>query len=126
VSKQPQVLSATTLIGDKVFSRAGEELGILKELMVDLYAGQVKYAVLSIHEVLGLGDQLFAVPWPALSLNAENQTFTLHVDKEELQDGPKFDQDHWPDEAQFESGWLTDLYDYYGYVPYWTNEPEWA
>jgi sporulation protein YlmC with PRC-barrel domain len=126
VSKQPQVISTTTLIGDKVFSRAGEELGILKELMIDLYAGQVKYAVLSINEFLGLGDQLVAVPWPALSLNAEDHTLTLHVDREELQNAPGFDKDNRPDEAEYESGWLVDLYDYYGYVPSWTNEPEWA
>ena len=126
MSKQPQVLSATTLIGDKIFSRAGEELGILKELMVDLYAGQVKYAVLSINEFPGLDSQLFAIPWPALSLNAEEHTFTLHVDKEELQDAPRLDEDNRPDGAQYESGWLAELYEYYGYVPYWTNEPEWA
>ena len=126
MSKQPQVLSATSLIGDKIFSRAGEELGILKELMVDLYAGQVKYAVLSINEFVGSGNELFAIPWPALSLNAVDHTFTLHVDKEELQTAPRFDGDNRPDEAHFESGWLAELYEYYGYVPYWTNEPEWA
>ena len=126
MSKQPKVLSTTTMIGDKIFSREGEELGILKELMVDLYAGQVKYAVLSMNEFLGLGKKLFAIPWPALSINAQDHTFTLQVDKDELRDAPAFDKDHRPDEAQYESDWLSDLYDYYGYVPFWTNEPEWA
>lgn len=36
MNNNPQVLSATTMIGDRVISATGEELGDLKELMIDL------------------------------------------------------------------------------------------
>ena len=124
MNKYPQVLSATTMIGDKVVSPDGEELGTLKELMIDLDEGRVNYAVLSFGGFLGMGDKLFAIPWEALTLNAKDHTFTLNVDKDQLENAPGFDKDNWPDEAQYESGWLLDLYNYYGYTPYWMSETE--
>jgi Uncharacterized conserved protein len=113
------------MTGEKIVSREGEELGTLQELMIDLSTGHVNYAVLSFSGCLGFGDKLFAIPWPALTLNAEEHTFTLHVDKDELADAPGFEKDNWPGEAEYESGWLFDLYEYYGYIPYWMQEPEW-
>ena len=37
----PQVLSATSLIGNKVINRSGEELGSIKEMMIDLDEGRL-------------------------------------------------------------------------------------
>jgi sporulation protein YlmC with PRC-barrel domain len=124
MKENPRVLSATTMIGDKVVSTAGEELGTLKEIMIDLDAGRVNYAVLSFGGFLGLGDKLFAIPWDALTLNTNDHDFVLHVDKAKLENAPGFDKDDWPDEAQYDAGWLIDLYDYYGYPPYWMKEAE--
>jgi len=122
MSRYPQVLSAANLIGNKIVSPAGEELGNLKDLMIDLDEGQVNYAVLSFGGFLGLGDKLFAIPWDALTINPENNTFILDMNKDQLKDAPGFDKDHWPDEAQYQAGWLLDIYDYYGYTPYWMSE----
>jgi sporulation protein YlmC with PRC-barrel domain len=124
MKEYPRVLSATTMIGDKVVSPNGEELGTLKELMIDLDEGRVNYAVLSFGGFMGMGDKLFAIPWEALTLNAEEHNFILNVDKEQLENAPGFDKDNWPDEAQYEAGWLLDLYNYYGYTPYWMSETE--
>jgi sporulation protein YlmC with PRC-barrel domain len=124
MKEYPRVLSATTMIGDKVVNAAGDELGTLKELMIDLDAGRVNYAVLSFGGFMGLGDKLFAIPWEALTLNTKDHDFILHVDKAKLENAPGFDKDDWPDEAQYDAGWLHDLYDYYGYPPYWKKEVE--
>lgn len=124
MNEYPQVLSATTMIGDKVVSPDGEDLGNLKELMIDMDEGRVNYAVLSFGGFLGLGDKLFAIPWEALTVNTEDHTFILNVEKEQLEDAPGFDKDNWPTEAQYEAGWLLDVYNYYGYTPYWMSETE--
>ena len=115
----PQVLQASTVIGKKIVNRAGEQLGNLKELVIDLEEGRIAYAVLSFGGIMGLGDKLFAIPWEALMLNPKDQTFILDVEKEVLKEAPGFDKDHWPDNAQYEAGWLLDIYEYYGYSPYW-------
>jgi sporulation protein YlmC with PRC-barrel domain len=119
MGEYPQVLQASTIIGNKVVNRAGEQLGNLKELVLDLEDGRVAYAVLSFGGFMGMGDKLFAIPWEALMLNPNDHTFILDIDKEVLQEAPGFDKDHWPDNAQYEAGWLLDIYEYYGYSPYW-------
>jgi sporulation protein YlmC with PRC-barrel domain len=115
----PQVLQATTILGTKILNRAGEQLGSLKELVIDLEDGRIAYAVLSFGGILGKGDKLFAIPWEALILNPKDRTFILDVKKEVLKQAPGFDKDHWPDNAQYEAGWLSAIYEYYGYSPYW-------
>ena len=115
----PRVLNATTVIGNKVVNTAGEQLGNIKDLMIDLDDAQVAYAVLSFGGLLGLGDKLFAIPLEALTFGAEDHTVILDVDKDVLKNAPGFDKNHWPDNAQYEAGWLLDIYEYYGYSPYW-------
>jgi sporulation protein YlmC with PRC-barrel domain len=118
MTEYPHVLQATTLLGSKVANRSGEQLGTLKDLVIDLEDGRIAYAVLSFGGFLGMGDKLFAIPWEALLLK-QDHTFVLDVDKEVLKEAPGFDKDHWPDDAQYEAGWLLDIYEYYGYSPYW-------
>ena len=113
----PEVMGASTLSGDSVVDRAGENLGQIKELMVDVPTGRVAYAVLSFGGFLGMGDKLFAVPWSALTLDADNKQFILDVDRERLKDAPGFDKNHWPSMAQ--STWATTVYKFYGVDPYW-------
>ena len=120
----PRVLSATTIIGDKVVNTAGEHLGNIKELMIDLDGGLIAYAVLSFGGFLGMGDKLFAIPWEALTVDPENHTLILEVDKEVLKNAPGFDKDNWPDNAKYEAGWLLGVYEYYGYQPYWMPDEE--
>ena len=124
MNEYPHVLSATKIIGDKVVNIEGEQLGNIKELMIDYEDGHVAYAVLSFGGFLGMGDKLFAIPWEALTMNTEDHTFILDVDKEALKNAPGFDKDHWPDNAQYETGWLLDIYEYYGYSPYWMPDEQ--
>ena len=120
----PHVLSASTIIGDKVLNTAGEHLGNIKELMIDLDGGLIAYAVLSFGGFLGMGDKLFAIPWEALTIDEENHSVILDVDKEVLKEAPGFDKDNWPDNAKYEAGWLLGVYEYYGYSPYWMPDEE--
>lgn len=122
MNEHPRVLSASTIIGNKVVNREGEQLGSIKDLMIDLDDAQIAYAVLSFGGVLGLGDKLFAIPLEALTFGSrsrEDHTVILDVDKDVLKNAPGFDKEHWPNDAQYEAGWLLDIYEYYGYSPYW-------
>jgi hypothetical protein len=87
--------------------------------VVDLDDAQVAYAVLSFGGFLGRGDKLFAIPLEALSFDARGNQAILDVDREVLKNAPGFDKDKWPDDAEYNAGWLQNIYEYYGYSPYW-------
>src|SRR5215813_352584 len=77
--KYRRVMGATTLAGDRVRNSAGEDLGKIEEIMIDIPTGRVAYAVLSFGGFLGMGNKLFAVPWEALRVNERDHEFVLNV-----------------------------------------------
>lgn len=108
----PRLMGADTLLGNDVYNSQGEDLGDIKEIMLDMNSGEVSYAVLSFGGFLGMGDKLFAVPWKALKLDTANKRFILDVDKAKLESAPGFDKDDWPDMA--DPTWQNSISSYYG------------
>ena len=113
----PRILSTSTLSGDSVRNPQGEDLGEIKDFMVDLDNGTIIYAVLSFGGFLGIGDKLFALPWEALRVDTENHCFVVDVSKELLEDAPGFDHDNWPSQPDRE--FINRIYTHYGYDPYY-------
>ena len=112
-----RLLAASTIEGTPVQNQAGEDLGEINELMIDLEKGRIAYAVLSFGGFLGLGDKLFALPWEALTMSAGGDFFILNVARERLEQAEGFDKDRWPYMA--DTAWGERLHTYYGYKPYW-------
>lgn len=117
-----RVLAASTLEGDSVRNSAGEDLGKLDEIMVDLTSGQVAYAVISFGGVLRMGNKLFAVPWSALKVDEDEKCLIMDVDKGTLESAPGFDKDNWPDMA--DTTWGAKIYQHYGETPYWERSED--
>ncbi|MCK6431932.1 MAG: PRC-barrel domain-containing protein [Burkholderiaceae bacterium] len=111
----PELMGADTLLGNDVCNKDGEELGDIKEFMIDMASGKIAYAVLSFGGLLGLGDKLFAVPWAALKLDTVNKRFTLDVPKTVLKEAPGFDRQHWP--SMSDRTWASGVHRFYG-LPY--------
>jgi hypothetical protein len=117
----PALMGADTLLGNDVYNGAGENLGNIKEFMIDMTGGRIAYAVLSFGGFLGMGDRLFAVPWQALKLDTANKRFTLNVSKDKLKSAPGFDKDHWPSMA--DNTWATDVHAFYGVSRVYDSPP---
>jgi sporulation protein YlmC with PRC-barrel domain len=115
----PEVMAADTLEGDKVVNAHGEDLGTIEEIMIDVQRGRVAYAVMSCGGFLGMGEKLFAIPWSALTLDAERHCFVLDADRERFENAPGFDKHHWPSMA--DDAWATQVHDFYGVRPYWSE-----
>jgi len=108
----PALMGTDTLVGNNVYNQKGEDLGDIKDIMLDMNSGKVGYAVLSFGSFLGMGEKLFAVPWNALSLDTENKRFVLNVEKDRLKKAPGFDKDQWPNMA--DPSWASGIHTYYG------------
>jgi sporulation protein YlmC with PRC-barrel domain len=117
---QPLALSASTLIGDKVFNYQDEDIGKVEEIMIDIHTGRVAYVVISFGGLLGIGNKLFAVPWAALRVDTDRKCFVMDADKERLQNAPGFDKNNWPETPNGQ--WYHDVYQYYKQAPYWLQK----
>jgi sporulation protein YlmC with PRC-barrel domain len=117
----PALMGAETLLGDSVVNGANEDLGDIKEIMLDMNTGQVAYAVLAFGGFLGMGEKLFAVPWQALHLDTVNKRFVLDVEKERLKTAPGFDKHAWPDMADV--NWAKEVHSFYGTDPQGSGAP---
>jgi sporulation protein YlmC with PRC-barrel domain len=113
--EMPDFLSASTIKTDRVVNAAGEDLGRIEELIIDLENGKIAYAVLSFGGFLGMADKFFAIPWQAFTLRPHEHAFLLDIPRDVLEKAEGFDKDNWPLTREE----LSRTYTYYGYQPYW-------
>lgn len=113
----PKVLSSSSIEGTSIRNATGEDLGNIKDLMINLKKGNVAYAVVSFGGFLGFGDKYFAIPWEAFHVDSQEEKFVLNVPKDKLENAPGFEKDNWPTTALHD--YLTNVYKHYGYSPNW-------
>jgi sporulation protein YlmC with PRC-barrel domain len=90
-------LAVSSLIGDNIFNPAGETLGKIKDIMIDITEGKIAYVVIEFGGFLGMNQKYFAVSMQALTIAKEHQNaFILDETKESLKRYPGFDKNHWP------------------------------
>jgi sporulation protein YlmC with PRC-barrel domain len=92
-----RVLTATSIIGDKVKNKSGELIGAIKDIMIDIHSWKLEYIVLETGGFLGIGEKLFAIPYANLTVNPLDHSFILDVDKKFMEKAPGFDKGHWPE-----------------------------
>ncbi len=111
----PFVMACSSLEADIVVNDRGDELGRLEHIMIDVASGRVAYAVLAHGGVFGIGERLFAIPWRALTLDAQHRCFVLPVARDRFDRAPGFDRQHWP--AMGDPAWAARIHDFYGLPP---------
>lgn len=114
----PLTLSADSLIGDRVVNLHGVELGKVEELMVDLDAGRVAYAIVSTSQGENSHKNYFPLPWDVLSADFDNRCFVTQLDPEILSAGPHFSEK--PTQPP-QRDWLENIYRYYKVPVYWLS-----
>ena len=82
------------ILGASVRNPAGEELGTVDDLMIDIADGRAIYAVMSFGGLLGLGTQYHPVPWELLTYDAPSEGFVVDLDKARLANAPNYGLDH--------------------------------
>lgn len=98
----------------KIKNAAGKDLGTVKDIVLDVSKGNVRYFAVSYGGFLGLGDKLFAVPPQSFEWRRDGDTnyLVLNLSEERLKNAPGFDQNHWPDFAN-DAQWREKIDTYY-------------
>jgi sporulation protein YlmC with PRC-barrel domain len=90
-----QFNKASKLIGMSVRNEQGENLGDIKDLVIDPEKGTVSYAVLSSGGVLGVGEKLLAVPLTAFTRSADEKHLVLQASKDNISQAESIGN-NWP------------------------------
>jgi sporulation protein YlmC with PRC-barrel domain len=123
VSMSAQTQSTTyvqtsKLVGTKVKSSQGEEIGEIKDVVLDRNTGCMAYTVLSAAaggaRATG-GGKLVAVPWAVYSPTADLSVLSVTVDRDRLYNGPVFDYARINEYST--TGYINNVYSYYGVSP---------
>src|SRR3954469_22698037 len=89
---------AHNLIGMQIRNRNNEEIGEIKDLVIDLQSGKVGYATIAVGGFLGVGEKLIAVPLSDLQPSERSDKYLiLDASKGEIMDAPGIAQTNWPD-----------------------------
>ena len=89
---QGVLLSTETLLGSDVKNPQGQDVGDLKQLMLDPHTGRVMYAVVAIGGFLGMGGKTVIVPWNALEVTRDGKSLVLNVSPQMLQQAPAYEK----------------------------------
>jgi sporulation protein YlmC with PRC-barrel domain len=106
-----------------VVGEAGEELGQVERIIVDMCSGKVAYLLVGLKG--HLNDRWVAVPPDAMTWQPAKNNFVLDVPLKTLEAGPTIPKSDWPDkflvnlEKEEHARWVEDVYTYYNYTPYW-------
>jgi sporulation protein YlmC with PRC-barrel domain len=106
--------AAERMIGQNVESPQGQNLGRVRELVMDAETGQVGYAVISAQDVTGI-QRDYLVPWAALQFDHRAETFVLDISPEELREAPTARVIISPDDAEA-------IHEFYGVAPVWVED----
>jgi sporulation protein YlmC with PRC-barrel domain len=87
---------ASSLIGMDVKNQNGENLGEIKDVVINLNQEKVAYAVMQTGMgIMGTG-KLHAVPLRAFQTSADGDHLILNADKDKLARAEGFDKENWP------------------------------
>lgn len=101
---QGKTVRASEVIGMTVYNHNGEDLAEINDVVLDPNTGKVRYAAVTYGGILGIGDEMFAVPWEAFQCerdpeNPDEHRITLDVNRKQLEGAEGFDQENWPNFA---------------------------
>ncbi len=94
---QPQRLNKCSgFIGATVENPQGDRLGKIDDVVMDLNAGRVSYAVLSVEHKLFANPKYIALPLASLKPSADGTKLILKADKDKIAQAQGFDRNNWP------------------------------
>src|SRR5437016_1261635 len=126
VNSRAQTTSTTTstsagyvqtskIIGTKVRTAQGEEVGVVKDIVIDRSSGCMAYTVLSAG---GTGTRItgqakvVAVPWVVYSPSADASVLTVRVERDKIYNAPVFEYSRMDEYST--TGYINNVYSYYG------------
>jgi sporulation protein YlmC with PRC-barrel domain len=112
---QSTTVQVSKFVGTRVKSAQGDEIGVVKDVVIDRSTGCMAYTVLSTAEGgarAGGGGKFVAVPWAVYSPTSDVSALTVTVDRDRIYNAPVFDYARIDEYSR--PDYITNVYSYYG------------
>src|SRR5205823_10417481 len=111
-------MQTSKIVGMKVKDSGGQEIGVVKDVVLDRNTGCMAYTVLSTGGAgarVTEGTKTVAVPWTVYTATSDPSVMTVRVDRDRVYNAPAFDYARIDEYSR--SGYINNIYSYYGVTP---------
>ena len=109
------LVTASRVVGARVFGADGRQLGKIVELLIDKVSGKAAYALLRYDGFLGVGERYYPLPWSLLDYDPQKEGFATTLTRDQVDAGHHVDDQ----EVENEIAWRESVHAYYAAAPYW-------
>ncbi len=108
-------IAASKLIGAGLKGENGDDLGEVRDLVLNPQTGKIEFVILGI-DAGGGTEALLPVPWQAVKFQPKKSLF-VSLDKNKVKSGPTLTGQQWEQLAQPDSDYTLRVYKFYGFGP---------
>lgn len=90
INTASSVISSDKVQGTKVYNPNGDKLGSVESLLLDKLSGKVRYAVMEFGGFLGMGTDVYPLPWETLKYDTGLGGYVVSLTKEQLEGAPRY------------------------------------
>jgi sporulation protein YlmC with PRC-barrel domain len=105
---------ASRLVGMFVRSPSNQEMGQIKDLIIDIDKSRVAYALLEVDGRIMVSQKVFAIPFSALKPSADGERLVMGIEKGKLAAAPGFEPEHLSD---WQARYSKQIDEYFGLSP---------
>lgn len=109
-------IQTSKLVGSNVKSSDGEQIGVIRDVVIDRTNGCTAYTVVSTGskgtDVTGDGSKMIAVPWTVYSPASDGSVLTIRANRDKIDNAPAFEYARIDEYAR--PDYLENIYSYYG------------
>src|SRR5437588_436897 len=107
-------IESSTVVGSKIKDSRGEEVGVIKDFVLDRNSGCLAYVVVSTGKggVLSTSSKTVAAPWAVFSVSSDPRVYTVRVEREKIYSAPVWESSRVEEYSR--TDYLNNVYGYYG------------
>lgn len=90
-SGHTKAILASRVQGTSVYNNAGENIGEVKDIVLDKMSNSIIYAVVGFGGFLGIGERYHAMPWSSLDYSEKVGGYVVPMTRDILEKAPAYE-----------------------------------
>ena len=107
-------VQSTSVVGAKITDARGEQVGVIKDFVLDRNTGCLAYVVVSTGKggILSAETKTVAAPWAVFTVSSDPKVFVTRIDREKIYSAPVWESTRIEEYSR--TDYITNVYSYYG------------